>query len=143
MYKYKVFILSLVAFFCVLCNLKANQSNNCIYWEDLSQNQQEEILKSNKVYCDALLFYQGKIKVGDDKRTMDLLKILVSTSSTDILAPFYFYLFNQVCIKADGALSEALGSYCQKRILNSPVYVINYFVKNEVVLKKICSVLRI
>jgi hypothetical protein len=110
---------------------------NYVYWEDLTDDQKDEILNSNAVNKEALAFYKGEQQVSDNSKTIALLDTLSSiTSSEKKTTSFYFFLFNQICIKADGALAEMLGDYCQRIVLNSPEYVINYFIKNENVLKK-------
>jgi len=107
-----------------------------VYWENLNENQRKDILSSKDVNEEAIELYNGKIKIGDNNKTILLLGTLTSISEKGKTTPFYFFLFNQICIKSDGALSELLGDYCQRIVLSSPGYVINYFIGNEDVLKK-------
>ena len=135
-----IFIISLFVFSCVQNNgnsIKNILPGNYVYWEDLTDNQKDEILNSKVVNKEALAFYKGERQIGDNNKTIALLDTLSSIiNSEEKVTSFYFFLFNQICIKADGALSEILGDYCQRIVLNSPEYVINYFIKNENVLKK-------
>jgi hypothetical protein len=107
-----------------------------VYWENLNENQRNDILNSENVNKEAIEFYKGKLKTGDNYQTTELLVTLSSISDKEKMTPFYFFLFNQICIKSDGALSEILGEYCQNTILSSPAYVVSYFIGNEEILKK-------
>lgn len=107
-----------------------------VYWEDLTENQRNDILNTENINKEAIEFYKGTLKIGDNDQTTALLNILSSISDKDKTAPFYFFLFNQICIKSDGALSEMLGNYCQRIVLSSPAYVITYFDRNKEILKK-------
>ena len=135
-----IFILSSVFFSCTphsgTCINRSLSDTTFVYWENLTENQRNVILNSENVSKEAIEFYKGKLKIGDNGQTTALLNKLTSASNKDEMAPFYFFLFNQVCIKADGALSEMLGDYCQKIVLSSPAYVVNYFSRNESILKK-------
>jgi hypothetical protein len=71
-----------------------------------------------------LSYYKGNIKLSDDDKTFELLKVL--TSSKSELLPFYYYVFNKICLESDGALSEVLGKYCSDTISNNPDYVIKH-----------------
>lgn len=104
-----------------------SQNKNLKYWDDLSGAQKHAIL--NDLSSDISLLYKKKIKVGDNKKTTDLLDTLSSFNQKN--APLYFFLFNEICLKSDGAFGELLGRYYLKIILNDPEYVFNYLSKNE------------
>lgn len=135
-----IFILSSVFFSCTSnSGTGINRSlsdTTFVYWENLTEIQKNVIIKSENTSKEAIDFYNGKFKIGDNDQTIDLLNTLTSTYDKDKTAPFYFFLFNQICIKADGALSEILGDYCQRIVLSSPAYVVTYFSRNEGILKK-------
>lgn len=107
-----------------------------VYWENLKENQKNDILNSCNISKDVLEFYKGNFNIGDNSQTVKLLNRLSSISDKEKATPLYFYLFNQICIKADGSLSEILGNYCQKIVLSFPSYVVVYLGKNEDILKK-------
>lgn len=135
-----IFTLSLILLSCTqnngTCINNSFTDSTFIYWETLNENQRNDILNSKNINKEAIEFYKGNFKIGDNTRTTALLEILTSISDKEKTAPFYFFLFNQICIKSDGALSEILGDYCQKMVLSSPSYVVNYFMSNEDILKK-------
>ena len=119
-------IISIFILYLSLSNLSVIQSlQNNLYWENMSSSEKEHFLSSHKIDQVALQYYNGKFIVSDDNNTFKLLKTL--TAKKPALIPFYNYLFNKICKKADGALSEALGKYCLSMIINNPDYVINYF----------------
>lgn len=117
------------------------QQVSSFYWEDLNEDQKAEILKSEVINISAIDFYYGKIKVEDNNITINLLDTITSFHNSKAISSFYFFLFNKICNTADGALSEILGSYCQRVILNSPSYVINYFKRNNMIMRKYAELL--
>lgn len=135
-----IFILSSVFLYCSqnnsTCPSRSLPDTTFVYWENLSVNQKNDILISDNISKDALEFYKGNFKIGDNSQTTTLLNMLSSIGDKEKTTPFYFFLFNQICIKADGSLSEILGNYCQKIVLSFPTYVVAYLGKNEDILKK-------
>lgn len=114
----------LLAFICFF------MTDSFIYWKKIPYDEQIELLQSNRICKDAYDLYKGNFKVCDNTRTEILLDSL-SLLSTDIkIKALYFYLFNQICLEADGALSEMLGRYCQKVILSDIEYIL-YYLKNN------------
>lgn len=68
-------------------NINTNRSNikkiiqevkqdSCFYWDDLKQDKKSAILKQEKISKSAIDFYQGKIVLGDNSRTINLLETL-------------------------------------------------------------------
>lgn len=104
------------------------------YWENLSKIQKDKILNSNNTNKLVVKLYNGDLILQDDDMSKQLLDTL--TNLTGEKAALYLYLFNHICTSSDGAISEMLGSYCQKALLNSPIYVFTYLSKNENLLKK-------
>lgn len=109
---------------------------NYIFWEELTDNQKEDILNSNYIYDKAILFYKMKSKISDNDESKSLLDTLSAMTNNEKVNAFYFFLFNQICLSSDGAVSDLLGNYCQRIILNSPEYVIEYFLRNDILLHK-------
>ncbi|BEG99153.1 hypothetical protein BSYN_14180 [Bacteroides sedimenti] len=89
------------------------------------------VLDSSEIDKYAMSYYQGCFKPSDDSLTLNLLEELTNERASCHAKAFYFHLFNQICMKADGALSEMLGVYCQRIMLNSSVYVLGYFQRNK------------
>lgn len=135
-----IFTLSSVFLFCFqnssICPSRSLPDMTFVYWENLKENQKNDILNSCNISKDVLEFYKGNLNIGDNSQTVKLLNRLSSISDKEKATPLYFYLFNQICIKADGSLSEILGNYCQKIVLSFPSYVVVYLGKNEGILKK-------
>ncbi len=120
---------------------ETTQKDSSFYWEALNENQKAEILKSEEVNRTAIDFYHGLIKVGDNDITINLLNTITSFPNSKTISSFYFFLFNKICNTADGALSEILGPYCQRVILNSPFYVMDYFSRNDKIMRKYAELL--
>jgi len=98
--------------------------NEFKYWELMSQNEKEQILNNLDLNKLALDYYNGNFKVTDDEQTFKLLDTLTNKNEYFQL---YYFLFNNICATSDGALSEIMGPYCLKMVLNEPSYVINHF----------------
>jgi hypothetical protein len=100
------------------------------------------VLSSDKLYKDAIEYFNGHLTVSDNDRTFVLLD---SISTLPINEPmkraFYFHLFNAICAKADGAVSEVLGDYCQNMLLSDTEYVVNYLMNNQGLTKRYASLL--
>ena len=122
--------------------IKEVKPNNCIYWESMTTEQQMEYLDANSIDKNVLALFEGKLRPNDDEVTRRLLDTLMSVNSSDKKrVAFYFFLFNRVCLDADGAVSEMLGSYCQRMLVNMPEYVIYYLERNSDILKVYVDIL--
>lgn len=108
---------------------------NYVYWEQITDSLQKQILASNDISDDALKYYDGKLKISDNDRSFALLDSLSNKHINNNINALYFHLFNKICSNSDGAFAEALGKYCQKVIINDPVYVINYFSSHNSLMK--------
>lgn len=113
----------------------------CVYWEQVSNNLKNEIIASNKINAGAVNYYNGTFRFTDDAKSFRLLDTLMSRPDNEYIRALYFYLFNDVCMKSDGAVSEILGKYCQKMMVNDPVCVLNYFSSHNAILKKYAQLL--
>lgn len=120
----KAFLLFLttIILFCISSNGQTK------YWEDLSCSQKSDILRNCKSVR-MKTFYEGNFVPTDDDKTLQLLNELVS--SNDTVMPLSFYLFNKICAKSDGALSEIVGDYCAKFLADHPQYILTYFTKER------------
>jgi hypothetical protein len=68
-------------------------------------------LDNKQVSQNAKDFYNGKFKATDDARTFSILDSLKTKNS--LTRPFYIYLTSKMLDKADGSLSEELGTICK------------------------------
>jgi hypothetical protein len=137
-----VFVLSLISFTTNSNTLNSGCSDEeFIYWEDLNSSEKENILKSFEFEKNAVDYYNCRFTPSDNNETMSLLETITSIPAQEDVAKFYFYIFNQICLKADGALSEIIGKYCQKVIINKPLYVINYFKRKQNTLETYASLI--
>lgn len=110
-------ILLLIVFSC---------NGQAIYWEDLPESQKTQIIDfvSSEIVLQHL---NGKIKLSDDSLTFVLLNEL--SNPNDTLLPLYFYLFNKILEKSDGALSEMVVDYCLEFLVKHTEFVFFYFDK--------------
>ena len=119
----------IVTIFLLFINLNSLVKNSDIkeyrYWENFSSSEKDKFISNHKINKLALEYYNGNLKITDDEKTFELLRVL--TSSKSELIPFYYYLFNKICLNSDGTLSVALGKFCLNMIINNPDYVINHF----------------
>lgn len=90
----------------------------------MGKKEKEIFLNNSNVNKLALDYYNGNFKASDDEQTFRLLDTLTHKNDNFQL---YYFLFNNICTTSDGALSEIIGPYCLKMVLNQPSYVINHF----------------
>lgn len=122
--------------------IKEVKPNNFIYWESMTSEQQTEYLDTNSINKNVLALFEGKLLANDDEVTRRILDTLISVNSSDNKrVAFYFFLFNRVCLDADGVVSEMLGDYCQKMLLSMPEYVICYLKQNRDIMKAYARIL--
>lgn len=119
-----------------IVSCKGLNQSSFIYWEDMTKTEQDNILHSPTIYKNAVKYYLGAFKATDNKATEELLNKITSNDIPNREAIFYFYVFNQICLKSDGALSEILGGYCMTLMLMNPKFTLLYFKKNSKVEKK-------
>ncbi|MDP4197265.1 MAG: hypothetical protein Q8940_19605 [Bacteroidota bacterium] len=91
----------------------------------MNKKEQDSYLLSTKTNKLAIDYYKKRFKISDDTRTIELLNIL--TTKNEEMLPFYFFIFNDICSKSDGAFSELMGPYCIKMALAYPEYVVGFF----------------
>jgi len=113
----------LLLFLLLLTSISFGQ-NAFNFWELMSQTEKEHFLNNSNINKLVLDYYGDKFKVNDDEQTFRLIDTLTHKNE---YFPFYYFLFNEICAVSDGALSEAMGPYCLKMLLNEPNFVINHF----------------
>ena len=111
-----------IVFFFVFPLIVFSQS---IYWEDLSENSRKEILSDSVTFNRAVDYYNGNLIPNDDSLTYLLLDTLTCSR---VFTPLYFYEFNEILKKSDGALAEAMGEYCGNMIYNYPNETFNFII---------------
>jgi len=109
------------------------------FWEDFSNIEKEVFIKTSNIDSNVLCYYNKRFTVKDNDLTIKMIETLTAKTVSKEMFVFYFYNFNQICLNADGAISECLGKYCQNMVLNNPEYVIDYFARNKMILDKYAS----
>jgi hypothetical protein len=123
-----------------LINAQCRSTYN-IYWEQVSDSVKNETIASSEVDINAVNYYKENFQFTDDERSLRLLKVLISEPENENIKALYFYLFNRICIRGDGAATEGLGNSCQKIMINDPVYVLNYFSSHNIIMKSYAELL--
>ena len=119
-------LLAIVLSFFLLDSVNYNPT----YWEELSQSQKEDILNDDRIPKIVRSYYYGCMSATDDDNTFALLDVISSPNNKNE-EMLYLHLLSQICIHADGALSEVLGAYCIKMVLSDPDYVLAYIIRDE------------
>jgi len=114
---------------------------NSVYWEQINDSIKKETITSRGVSIEAVNYYKGYFRFTDNEKSFQLLDTLTSEPEQMNIKALYFYLFNKICAKADGAVAEELGNYCQKIVINDPIYVLNYFSSNNSTMKTYAQLL--
>lgn len=102
------------------------------YWEDISEEEKLNILGREDVDKDICKLFNNNSFTNFNH---NILKTLVSSPSNKSIKALYFYVFNQICIKADGETSEILGNYCLVMILSDIDYTLSYIKKHPEILE--------
>ena len=105
-------------------------AGNYLYWEELSDSSKSETIKSLNIDVNIEKLYLHQISLSDDSLSVVILDTLCVLSEGN-KRMLYFYLMNDIIKHADGALSEILGGYCYRFVVNAPDYVLAYLSKNR------------
>lgn len=128
----KFLILIVFSFFtCVAHSQKSDYTDKIryLYWEDMTNSAKDSVLSLLSTNNNVLRYYQENLPLSDNPKSFDLLDSVENWYNKS--KEFYFYVFNTVCEKSDGAFSEILGIHCMNIVLNDPIYVLNYFKVNK------------
>lgn len=98
------------------------------YWEDLSMDEQHIILNDSGTYSGAVDFYNNKFIASDDSLTENLLDTILGMETFN---PLYFYDFNKIVKKSDGALSERMVDYCYLMVIYHTNEFMGYLTKDR------------
>lgn len=118
-------------------------TNDSLYWENLDCEKKQKVLNDKTLPSNVLEFFKGHTNLTDSQKTIDLLDTLMADfdNNNKEFRALYFNVFNQICLKTDGALSEILGHYCLAIVMKSPKYVINYLCEYDDLFVKYSSFL--
>ena len=95
-------------------------SNSPYIWSDMSPEQQQKTINMYPSNINIIRFYNGNFILGDNEDTFRLLDTLVSKQDCCYKRALAIHLFNKICINSDGALSECMGYYTMKMLINNP-----------------------
>ena len=101
-------------------------SSGSLYWEEMSAEQQQYVLSSSGVAPIVKEYVTAPWAVSDDDKTFSLLDQLTSACSESGVQALYFYYFNSILVKADGALGEPMPEYVFTLIDRDPEFVFSY-----------------
>lgn len=110
-------------------------TNSFLYWEEITKEEQNEIIQNSIANEDVYNLAKGNFIIGDNPQTETLLCTLLDLPSDINLKALYFNLFNQICEKADGAVSETLGRPCLAILLADTEYVAFYLKSRPLLMK--------
>lgn len=115
----------IIIIFVTFINQYVNSQNK--YWNNIPDTEKLNILNNKQIRPMVLNFYHGNVSLlKDDKTQNEILNILTNNRNKKIL-PLYFYIFNNICLNADAGLSENLGRYCIRMVINNTLYITEYF----------------
>ncbi len=96
------------------------------YWEDMTEKQQQEVLNSSRVAKIVKEYVASPWEVSDDEKSLSLLTELISAFNDPDIQALYFFQFNGILTKADGALGEVMPDYVMLLVERSPEYAFSY-----------------
>jgi hypothetical protein len=122
-------IFSIILLFLTSCGQKENKSEVLVKKEIQSSKKEkkitEDLLRNSDYYLSDLdlrtiaqLIVQDSVQPTDNKVTFSILDS--ATIGTTETRTYYSKAFDKIIFKSDGALSEVIGSYCIKSIMNNP-----------------------
>ena len=97
-----------------------------LYWEDMTEKQQQEVLNSSHVAKIVKEYVASPWEVSDDEKGFSLITELTSTCNDPYIQALYFYQFNCILTKADGALGEVIPDYVMLLVDRDPEYAFKY-----------------
>lgn len=97
-----------------------------LYWEDMTEKQQQEVLKSSHVAKIVKEYVASPWEVSDDEKSFSLLTELTSDCKDPNISALYFFQFNSILTKADGALGEVMPDHVMLLVDRKPEYIFKY-----------------
>ena len=117
-------------FLLLLISLLASPSS-FLYWEDMTENQQQKILNSSELPSIVKEFVNSPWKVSDDEKSLSLLTELTSDCKGPEIRALFFYQFNSILTKTDGALRVVTPNYVMSLVEKHPEYVFKYLQSHD------------
>ena len=96
----------------------------------MTEEQQQCVLSSPGVAPIVKDFVSAPWAISDDDKTFSLLDQLTSACSERGVQALYFYHFNNILVKSDGALGEPMPEYVYILIDRDPEFVFKYLRKH-------------
>ena len=97
-----------------------------LYWEDMTERQQQIVLNSSEVAQIVKEYVVSPWEVSDDEKSLSLLTELISACNDPDIQALYFFQFNGILTKADGALGEVMPDHVMLLVDRNPEYVFSY-----------------
>ncbi len=112
------------AFLAVL--LCAATPARAVYWDEIPSQEQAEAKASGSIPL-SVRRYVARAPGMSPKEKLFALDLMAALPDADpAVKAFYFHLFNERCLAADGEQTEVMGKYCIKAMLSDPAYVVTY-----------------
>ena len=105
-------------------------SSQVKYWEVLSQNEKDRILRNPEIPGFAIDFYSNDYDLNKDNLVLDFLEKVALNKNKEFL-PLYYFLFIKMCEVADGYIGEVLGK-CGLNILSNHTDYVLYRIREEI-----------
>jgi len=110
--------------------IACNTFSQYTYWEDLSKDEQHNMLLNKDVNKLIYTAYAKNYDMLSDKDNLaeTIISILLHNKNGEI-EPLYFYLFNKACYVSDAGLSESIEYPCLDMTLRNTQYLFEYFTR--------------
>lgn len=122
----------------ILCFFSNSQF---LYWENLSKEEQNNIISNDLVNKNILCFIAGDIKIKDNEKSRVLLDTLSHLHSDTGIKALSFYTFNGIVSNSDGYISDMLAIPCLSILLTDTEFILSYFEKNNQLMKSYADIL--
>ena len=127
-----------IALLLLLCGMSYTPP---FYWEQMTLEQQQDVLQLEGISANAVEYYEGNSSNAEDIDILSLLETLIQPQSNLGVKAFYFNVFNKVVTTSDGKLNQILPPYIVDIVVNEPQYILNYFIRNSEMMQTYASLL--
>jgi hypothetical protein len=111
--------------------IETTQSHS--YLHNLDTSGLTKYLKYPNVDTLILSYCNRRLSITDNNETIEFLEMI--SQKNDKFFPLYFRIFNNIIENSDGAVSELMGPYCFRFVVNYPNEVLKHFMTNREDLK--------
>ena len=108
-----------------------SQTSASQYWEDMTEELKKAVLHSPDVAQIVRDYVSSPWEISDDDKSFSFMDALSSGSPNRQVQALYFYQFNQILAKADGAVAEVMPEYVNTWIEKNPQFVFEYLQSRE------------